>query len=188
MYQRYGDQRGRLGGDPQQPQVPGLMASAQQPQQSQECRHKHPVRPLRADAQVGHAIDGAHQKEQRNGGEHGAGERIKAEPRRRSDDGRVHQHPKNQRRVQSGKNRQQQGPGAFLRPGRRHNSPHQRNKDQQQFVHSRSTLSLRVSSESNARWMRSTMMPMTNTAAIRSRRMPDSTSSGVEWIRSMPNK
>ena len=66
--------------------------------------------------------------------------------------------------------RQQPGPGAIARPEGRERRSHQGHDDEEEFFHSRSAVSFRVSSESNARWMRSTMMPMTNTPTVRSSR------------------
>ena len=98
------------------------------------------------------------------------------------------QQPKRQERMREPGRRQKPRARAVVRPEGRHGRRHQRHEDQKQFIHSRSTVSFRVSSESNARWMRSTMMPVTNTATVRSSRMPPSTSNGVEWISSRPKR
>ena len=103
--------------------------------------------------------------------------------------GRIEEQPERQQRMRRRRpTGSSQGRVRLLGQSDRQRRRRQRHDDEEQFFHSRSAVSLRVSSESNARWMRSTMMPMTNTPTVRSSRMPASTSSGVEWMSSRPNR
>src|SRR4030095_7916200 len=96
--------------------------------------------------------------------------------------------PENQHNMHKAKDWQQPGAGAVVRPLGGNGRSRQGHKNEEEWVHARRVVSLRVSSESKARWMRSTMMPITNTPTVTSRRMPDSTSNGVEWMSKRPNR
>src|SRR5690606_13072980 len=83
---------------------------------------------------------------------------------------------------------QEEGPRGVAPPDGREDGAQGGKEDEQEGRHSRSTVSLRVSRESKARWMRSTMIPITNTPTVRSRSTPASTSRGMDSIRRRPNR
>ncbi len=168
--------------------MPGLMSGAQQAQDRQQRRDKHAVGPLWSHPKVGNPISGTDEKQQRHHRQHRPREGIEGQPCVRRNRGRIQEQPKYQREMHEAEGRQQPGPGAIARPQGRERRSHQGHNDEKESFHSRSVVSLRVSSESKARWMRSTMMPMTNTPTVRSSRMPASTSRGIEWISSRPNR
>jgi hypothetical protein len=183
-----GGERERLGGDPQQAEVTRLEAGAEQTEHREHQRDEHAVGTFGAHGEVGNAVGGADEEEQGNGGQQGPRERIESEPRFGGEGGRMHEHPEDEDGMEEAGGGQQPRARALARPDGGEGGGGERKEDEQQCVHSRSTVSLRVSRESNARWMRSTMMPMTKTPTTRSRRMPDSTRSGVDLISRRPKR
>src|ERR1017187_10561397 len=156
------------------------MSGAEQAEHREQHRDEHAVRPFRPDAKIRDSISGADEEQQRHRWQHRPRQRIKAEPGARSDHGRIDEQPKRQHDMHEADDRQQPGPGAVARPKGRQRCSQQGHDNKEEGNHSRRVVSLRVSSESKARWMRSTMMPMMNTPPGTSSRMPDSTSNGVE--------
>ena len=155
------------------PRCRAWCAGAHQPSTASKRGHEHAVRPLGAHPQVRHAVGRADQEQQRHRRQHRPRQRIEAQPRigrdRRADASSSHSASAACTSPAAGSS---QGRVRSLGQSGREHRRRQGHDDEEQFVHSRSTVSLRVSSESNARWMRSTMMPMTNTATVRSSRMP----------------
>src|ERR1017187_596063 len=164
------------------------MSGAEQAEHREQHRDEHAVRPFRPDAKIRDSISGADEEQQRHHWQYRPRQRIKAEPGARSDHGRTDEQPKRQHHMRKADDRQQPGPGAVVWPYGRQRRSRQGHDYEQKGFHSRRVVSLRVSSESKARWMRSTMMPMTNTPTVTSSRIPDSTSNGVEWMSKRPNR
>src|ERR1039457_2176012 len=166
--------------------MPGLMTGAEQPENRQQQRDKNTVGPLRPHFEIRHSVSGADEEQQRHHRQHRPRQRIKAKPSARRDQRRIHEQPKHQHDMHETNDRQQPGSSSVARPEGRQGRSHQGHDNEEEGFHSRSVVSLRVSSESKARWMRSMMMPMTNTPTVTSSRMPDSTSNGIEWMSKRP--
>ena len=166
----------------------GLMACAHQTQDCQQRRDKNAIGPLGAHLEVGDAIPCADEKQQRHRRQNRPRQGIETQPRIRCDRWRIDEHPERQQRVENPGSQQQPGSCAIARPEQRHRRRHKGHDDEEEGFHSRSTVSLRVSSESKARWMRSTMMPMMKTPTVRSSSTPASTSSGIALMISRPKR
>ena len=136
MQERHGREGHGLGRDPEQPEVPGLVAGAQKAEHGQQRRHEPPIGTPRADPQVGDAVNRARQKQQRNRRQHGARQRIEGKPSRPAK--RPADRPASRRRggCAPGDTGQQPRPGPFARPDGREQRPGQRPENQEQLFHS----------------------------------------------------
>lgn len=165
--------------------MPGLMPGAQEPQDQQQGRYKDSV-VLILESQIAHRIAGAGEKKQGHAGQDGARQGIKGQPGQRVHGHGFRQEHETQDRVGQSDRGQEQWAALPVWPKRGQRGPEQRDDDEQVCVHSCSAVSLRVSRESKALWMRSTMMPMTKMPTVTSSRMPNSTRIGVDLTSSRP--